>query len=129
MSTPRPDPIGDYLDRLARRARGRVGAERLLEEVAEHLDDTRDELVAGGVPADAAADAAVARLGAPRKVARALPTTRQRTRATAWLLTALGAAGLVTVPSGVAPHISLVLITSGFVGVTILEQLRRRAAT
>ena len=133
MTTRRPDPIGDYLDRLARRVRGRVGAERLLEEVADHLDDARDHLVARGLAPHAAACTAVARLGAARKVARALPTPHRRilasTRLVAALLTAVGAAGLLALPYTGAAHLSLVQITGGFVGVTILEQLRRRSVT
>jgi len=128
-----PDPIADYLHRLARRVRGRVGGERLLDEIGDHLDDTRAELVAQGLGPHEAAAAAVTRLGAAGAVARALPATHHRmigaSKQVGLALAAIGAAGLLAVASaGGAPWVALLQVTGGFVGVTLLEWLRRSGA-
>lgn len=76
-----PSPRERFLRTLQEElACGRLTRRRVLREIAEHLDDLVADLRAAGVPADAAVDEALRRMGEPEVIASAFSNLRSSTR-------------------------------------------------
>jgi hypothetical protein len=65
------DPIEEYLATLERGLRGRPNRDRLLAEAEDHLRESAEHLERSGMPRDAAAREAVARMGEAEPLRRA----------------------------------------------------------
>jgi hypothetical protein len=120
-------PIEDYLDELLGRTRADARtARRLLDEAADHLHATADDLQRGGLTRAQAEAEAVRRFGPVRPIARAtlrrsgVALAVETLRAAAFLggcgLVAVGISGLVALVMNVAFGRSLVGGTTVFPG-------------
>lgn len=133
------DPVAVYLGRLRRCLAQRVGGDEMVIEIAEHLADARDDLIAAGVTPPAASARAVAEMGAPRLIARRLPRCPEHphhwanlARRGAVALAAVSVAGLATAAaravwgSAQPANVLAVYVAAGFAAIVIFEQLRGR---
>lgn len=133
------DPIEAYLNELRAAACTRVGAARLIEDCAEHLRDSQDDLIAQGVEPDAAAELAVERFGEATLIVGLMPRLggslwRQMATALSPIVTvglvAMGVGGLVAAlvgdPTGDHATQTMCQIAAGVVGMSVLEMRRRQ---
>ena len=114
------EPIEEYLDSLYAHLRTDPrSARRLLDEAADHLQTTADELQAGGMDREAAEREAVRRFGTsrPLAVAQTRRTFGRLVVDTAGAVTFLGAIGLVAIGlSGLVAGAITALFGRDFVG-------------